>query len=635
MPHSASETMRISTRRLLLAGAVGLAVLAAGYLVGVNAYLRSGRLERALGRDADHFFVRNASAWTVWPGVVHLRGLELHGQSRTVQWWVRIDGATMALDLPRLLRRELVAASLDASGVAFRLRRRPEAIPGAAPPDQTPPIPGLLNTPAPPEAPEAGVPAPASWRIRLAGVTLKRLREFWIGGYRFAGDASAAGGFDLYLDHSFALDHATASFRSGSLLLASRPLLDGAAGAIQFELPAFDPNHLVGGFLPLASGSLRLHARLDGLGFLDPYLRQVRWIELGGSPGAVDADLRVRRGTYLPGTHVEARPGRVTARLLDDEASGRCKVSWDVVREGGGAKGSLVAAFDEFQLGRPGAARPRARGRGLRVEIVTRDLRVAALPAPAALAVDLPPAEVGDFSSYNANLPRGAGIALRSGTGLVSASLRAAAPAWEATGGVDLRGREVVVDVQGAVLRGNLRARSRFRALPRQRQLFLTESNVELADVVRLGAGAGPPRPGWWARLHLDYVAVRPGALMVVLRARLQSTLSDTRPLFALFAPQRRPVLSWLDRLLDLHPIGAVGELVVGEGYVAVESLAITSGSADVRAFLRFSGGRSDGILYAAYGPLSVGMELRGGQRSWKLVRARHWFENRRATRRL
>jgi hypothetical protein len=618
--------MKTSTRRLLLAGAAAAVLLAAGYLVAVNAYLRSRSLARALDRHPDHFFVRYASAWTVWPGVVHLRQLELHGQSRTVQWWVGIDDATIAIDLPRLLGRELVASSLDASGIAFRLRRRPEAVAGSAPPAQTPPIPGLLNTPAPPERP-APAGGAASWRIRLGGVSLRRLAEVWIGAYRFTGDANAAGGFDLHLDRSFALDPATVVFRSGSLLLASRPLLDGVAGGGRFELPAFDPNHLQGGFLRLASGNLVLHGRLEGLGFLEPYLHEVPWIGLGGSAGTVEADLRVARGTYLPGTHVEARPGRVTATLLEDQASGSCEVSWDVARDGGGAMGRLVAAFDEFQLRRLGAVSPRAHGRGLRVEIGTRDLRIDALPAPATLAVDLPPTAVGDFSSYNANLPQGAGIAVRSGTGILRASLRAAAPAWEATGGIDLRGTAVVVDVQGARLRGNLSARSRFRALPQQRQLLLTESSVEIADVVRLGAGGGPPRPGWWARLHLDYLAVRPGAL-IVLRARLQSTLSDTRPLFALFAPQPRPVVSWLDRLLDLHPIGAVGELAAGDGYFSVESLTVNSGSADIRARLRFAGGHTDGILYAAYGPLSAGMELRGGRRSWKLVRARRWFEN-------
>jgi hypothetical protein len=633
-------------------------LLTATYLAVVNGYLRSRRLQQTLSRDPNHFSLQYASAWSVLPGIVHLRQLELHGQSRTVQWWVKIDSATIAIDLPLLVNRELATTSMLASGVAFRLRRRPEvsagsggaasaastartaatvapgsaeppAAPDEGPPSQIPPIPGLVNTLAPPETPEQADAGP-QWRIRLAGVNLEHLDEVWVGDYRFAGDVNAAGGFDLHIDHSFALDPATAAIRAGTLQVASRQALAAIAGTAGFELPEIDPNRLQGGFLRLASGSLRLHGRMEGLHFLQPYLKKVPWIELGGSAGTFDAHLRVRQGTYLPGTHIEARPDSVTARLLDDEATGRCTLSWDVAATDGGAAavGKLVAAFDEFRLGHAAGGPARAHGRGLRVEIATRDLRVAALPAPTALTIDLPPTEVGNFSSYNVNLPHGAGIAMRSGTGVVSASLRAAAPTWEATGSIDLRGNDVVVDAQGARLRGNLKAHSRFRALPRQRQLFLTESAVEVADVVRLNPPAGtPPLPGWWARLRLDYLTVKPRSL-IVMQARLQSTLSDTRPLFALFAPQRRPLLSWLDRLLDLHPIDAVGELAVGDGYFAIDKLTVTSGKANIEARLRFAGGQSNGILYAAYGPLSAGLELRNGQRSFKLIRARRWFDS-------
>jgi hypothetical protein len=616
-------------RRLVPAVAASLALLAAAYLVAANAYLRSGRLAQALDRRPDHFFIRYGSAWTVLPGVVHLRRIELHGQSRRVQWGVAIDRATVVVDLSRLLRRELVASALDAAGVAVRVRRRPEAMPGAEAPAQTPPIPGLRNTPAPPDTPEPpGAPAP--WRIRLGDVTLERLQEVWIGDYRFAGDASAAGGFDLNPHRGFALDPATATLRSGALQVAARPLLAAITGAVRFELPAVNPDRLQGSFMQLASGRVRLQGQLADLSFLQPYLHAVPWLELAGNAGAFTADLRVRRGAYLPGTHAEARPGDVAARLFGDQAAGRGRVSWDVAPApasgGGAAVGRLAAVFDEFRLGRTGAAESLAHGRGLRVEVATRDLRIYALPAPAALAVDLPPTEVGDFSAYNTNLPHGAGIALRSGTGLVSASLRAAAPAWEATGGIELRGRGLVIEIQGAHLRGNLHVQSRFRAMPRQRQVFLTESSVELAGVERMDAAAAPPAPGWWARLRLDYAMVRPGS-PTVLQAKMQSTLSDTRPLFVLFGLQDRPLLSRLDRLLDLHPIGAVGELTMGEGFFAIDSLDLTSGKADIRARLRFAGGHGDGVLYAAYGPLSVGMQLRGGHRSWKLVHAREWFD--------
>jgi hypothetical protein len=662
--------MKNSTRKLLLTGAAVLTLCLGGYLAAANVMLRSGWLLRLINRHPEHFALHYDSAWTVLPGVVHLERVQLVGQARTSQWWAGIDSATIAIDLPRLLRRELVASSLTASGVAFRLRRRPEqtAAPGAGapgkpggageaasshggiaataagtgprpdlawhpaePPPQVPVIPGLVNTTAPPP-PSGPEDERGRWRIRLAGVTLERVREVWIAGYRFAGQARVQGGFDMENAHRFTLDSATADLRSGALQVSDRPLLDGMTGAVRFELPPIDPIDLQGGFLPLASGSVRLRGRMQGLGFLEPYVAAVPWIELGGDAGTFEASLDVRHGMYLPGAHVAARPGSVTARLLDDVATGRCQVTWDVAADRGGPVGRLVAAFDQFQLGREGAGEKRAQGRGLRVEIATRDLRVAALPVPTAVAVDLPPTAISDFSSYNRNLPRGAGIQLAGGTGVVSASLRAAAPAWAATGGINLRGRAVEVMLPGAHLRGNLAAQSRFRALLLQRRLLLTESDVALTDVQRLDGGdrdrgAGGGGGGWWARVHLDYLSVaRTG--QVELQARMRSTLSDTRPLLALFAPRPKPLLGWLDRLLDLHPIDASGELAMARGSIAIDGLTITAGKANIRARLRFAGGRDDGVLYAAYGPLSVGIQLRQGQRSWKLVGARKWFES-------
>jgi hypothetical protein len=614
--------------RTLVLLALGVIALAAGYIVGANAYLRSGNLERHLNGHPDHFMIRWASARTIWPGVVQIKGLELRGQSRTTQWWFHIDETTATINLLRLVRRELAVASLNGTGIAVRLRRRPEQGSDGGPPQQTPPIPGLLNTTAPPESAEANRLHAPSWRILISDATLEHMREVSIHDCRFVGEARAQGGFDLHLDRRFELEPATATFRAGTVSLASRPLLDSATGSIRFELPPLDPGHIVGGFLRLASGSVNLEGRLDGLSFLDPSLSQLPWLKLTASPGAIQAKVLVRQGKYLAGTHVAIHTGQVNARLLDDEASGRGTVNWDVSRDGSSNKGNLVVAFDEFTLLRPGAQTPRGHGRGLHVEIATRDPDVATLPSPTALSIDLPPTELGDFSSYNRYLPARTGIALRSGTGLWTANLRAAAPSWEATGATDLRGDRVVADIQATRLQGNFRMRSRFRALPKQRELTLTESDVQVSDVIALGSAAGP---GWWARLHLDYVAVRPGS-STVLEARVRSTLSDTRPLFAVFAPKHSGALAWLDRLLDLHPIDAAGDLAAGKEYVEVDHLAVNSGRATVRASLRMSGGRSTGILFAAYGPLSVGIEMRGGERHWKFVGARRWFESAQTT---
>ena len=115
----------------------------------------------------------------------------------------------------------------------------------------------------------------------------------------------------------------------------------------------------------------------------------------------------------------------------------------------------------------------------------------------------------------------------------------------------------------------------------------------------------------------------------VFLRARLESTLSDTRPLFALVAPAGRgKILHWVDDLLDVQGVGAVADLTVGPSLLRVDNLAVAGGKARVQGRFRVAGGHPRGILYASLGRLDVGMEMADGKRDWKILRPRKWFEN-------
>src|SRR5262245_23260747 len=94
-------------RRFLLALAFGFAVLWPLYLAVANVWLHRGGLERMLNRRPERLAIHWKSAWTVWPGVVHVRGFELRNQTRVYQWWVAVDRGTVDVDLWNLQNREL------------------------------------------------------------------------------------------------------------------------------------------------------------------------------------------------------------------------------------------------------------------------------------------------------------------------------------------------------------------------------------------------------------------------------------------------------------------------------------------------------------------------------------------------
>jgi hypothetical protein len=110
----------------------------------------------------------------------------------------------------------------------------------------------------------------------------------------------------------------------------------------------------------------------------------------------------------------------------------------------------------------------------------------------------------------------------------------------------------------------------------------------------------------------------------------VESTLSDPRPIFAFVAPpeRRSRLLNWVDRLLDVQGIGAVADVAVGTGGVAIDHMAIAGGPALIQGRLRIGGPRRQGILYASYGRWDVGLEMDGDQRDWRILRPKKWFAN-------
>jgi hypothetical protein len=632
--------MRLFLRRLALALLVAAALLYPAYLVAGNAYLRGGGLARLLNRRPERMSMHWSSAWTPWPGVVHVRGFTMRSQSTTFQWWLAVDSGTLDVGLLGLGSHELRIGPLHGTGVAFRLRRRLDAPPRSVPPQPElyPPIPGLSDPPARrPEAIYPQGPRQSPWHIRLTGVDLEDVREIWIEEYRFAGRARVAGGFDAVAQERLEVMPTRIDFLSGGFSLGvlgagprSSPILLDASGRVDGRIERYPPDRYHGwDVFRFFTGRAELKGRVTSLDFLDVFLRKTHWLDLRVGPGTLRTDVRVRRGDLLAGSRLEARPEGVSLGFLDYRADGFGSVIWSVERAGGGAKdreGRVRVVFDRFSLQRHGYPRPHVRGRGLRVDAVSAAPRFGALFVPERLAIDLPRAEVPDLSFYNAYLPRRSPVTVVSGSGWMSGGFAAVAPGWKGSGDLRLGARGMQALVDQKLLRGTLDIHTQLRMSLEDRRYDISGSDVALTDVNLLDGAAGSAP--WWIRAHLDQAVLTPGA-PVSLHTKIESTLSDSRPLFALFAPAGHSrVLRWVDHLVDIHGIGATAELTMGQGFLDVSHLAIAGGKAELLARLRFAGARRRGILYASYGALNVGLELQGAKKDWKLLHAKQWYEN-------
>jgi hypothetical protein len=623
--------------RLALALLLAAIALYPLYLVAGNWYLRSGDLERRLNRRPERLLIEAGTAWTLWPGVIHVRDFRIRNQTRTAQWWASMDSGIFELHLLDLRDRELLVTGLKGSGVSFRLRRRADGRKWSRPlrVDLQPPIPGFTNPPLrPPEKIYPRLRKPQArrdpWRIRLAQVDLDAVREIWIDELRFAGDARVAGGFDMKVWRRLMVDPTRLQIVSGAISLGAgpkaEPILAQASGRIDGEIAPYIPSqHRGWQMFRFLSGRAEVEGNVPSLAFLDEYLRKTRWVRVDARNGALAVNLKMRRGKILPGSRLEARPDRLVASALDYRAEGPGKVVWEVLP---GEESRLALELASFRVTRGGHRQAHVRGRHLRIEAVNGEPRLVDrdLFTPKRIDIRMPVAEVPDLSFYNAYLPGNSGLALTGGSGRMSATFRAAAPDWTGSGNVRLDARGVAARFEGRPLRGDLAVRTLIREADFRGKRF--DVSGTKIDVTRVSMpGAGLSGGDWWARAHLDRAVIEPSA-PVFLRAKVESTLSDPRPLFAFVAPEtRNRVLRWMDDLMT-QAVGAVADVSVGDGAVLIDDLAVAGGQAKIQGRLRFGGAPKQGILYASYGRWDVGVELEGAQRDWKILRPKKWFEN-------
>lgn len=651
--------------RFLLALGLLLVLLYPLYLAAGNHFLRSGELERRLNRRPERFLLRFEEARTVFPGVIQFKGLQVRNQTRTVQWWLAIDSGSVEIDLLRLYGREFVTHRLSGQGVAFRLRRRADtpARKTVTRRELEPAIPGFTNPPRPaPEAlyppgpPRRGGPQGGKrrepWRLHFGGVELDGVREIWIEEVRFAGLARAAGSFDLHLRRRFELEGVRLDVARGDLSLGAgrgEPILAGVKGRVAGNIASYRPADYRGWkMLRFVSGRAEIDGRVPRLDWLDLYLRKTRWVELRGAAGPLDADLRMKNGRFVAGSHLESRPESLTVGFLDYQAEGSGTARWELnPQEGDGqdqdgqdgkrgeAVGRIALKLDDFRLKRRGAPGAHVRGRDLRLDAGgSHPPRLAAhdLFTPQWVALEMPRAEVPDLSFYNAYLPEKVNLSLTGGSGVMSGSFRAAAPDWDGSGELRLRGRGISARFEDRRLRGDLAMHTLLRKVDfKDRRFDISGTKVDLENVRLLGAPTGETAgQAWWARAHLDHAVIEPGA-PVYFRTAIESTLSDPRPLMFLFVPERRKrVLRWVDDLLDVQGLGATAQVEVGQRSVLVDELAVVGGKAQLLGRLRLGGEDKSGVLYASYGSLDVGLELQGTERDWKILRPKKWFAEQR-----
>lgn len=295
-----------------------------------------------------------ASSWR--PGEIQIRGLRMRGSDHNVQWFFRMEKATVSISLLDLLHKQFHATRVRAEGLVFRLREKQDkSALSAAHVARLPSIPGFSDPPL--TSPAKETPALSEtekrrfWSIHVENLVADPTPDIWIEIYRFRGRSRVTGGFTLRPHTRVAIGPAAVEFLSGDLLLApSEPMLSAASGRGDCVIDPHAPDEVTGEEIwRKIAGSIRVEGRIEDLRFLNHYLGDAPEPRLSGGGGKGNFAVRFDHG--IGKGEAEFEVGRATARYKDGtlagRASGRLAIPrWNVEQNDMEISGSRVELAD-------------------------------------------------------------------------------------------------------------------------------------------------------------------------------------------------------------------------------------------------------------------------------------------------
>lgn len=613
-------------RRWLLWLVVIVVAVEVLYVLAANVFLNTGLSTTAINRKPEKILVEWDGGWTVIPGIARLWNIRLRGQQRAVQWYAELDSVTVGCHLLPLATKTFHAGWVRGRGLDFRLRQRPDV--GQDLGDKAadlPPIPGFSDPPQPAAAVSDTLPRSQRkpWTIALDDVTIDQVEALWLGQYRFAGDGSLDGAMRFEIRGPLEVDGAHLKI-AGDLVAGDEAVAHQLSLDIEARLERFVPQQQKGAeFFRILTASTRISAPRANLGFLDSYFRGASWLGLAGS-GRVAAEIAIERGILVAGSWVTADEASFELDYLDYRAYGEGRIEGAVKEAGRGPEAVLDARLASFELRRRGAPQPHVRGTDLTFHATSPDLDLTETKPDYSIVLDLPPSEITDLRFYNSYLP-GDGIELVSGAATIAVHLELSTERDTGSGDLRLEGKQIKARFGDLDVIGDLTVATHLAGADVEARRFdLSGSRLSL-DHVSVGDQAGADAGTWWARFELPEGKVHwtePLALDVRARAQVR----DSRPIITLLAA-KKPLLRWMKPLLRVQDLELALDLEsVGES-LAIDNLLLTGKGLEIRADLRVDKRAPRGFIFLHRGPLSAALELADGERGWKLLHARRWYE--------
>lgn len=624
-----------------------LALLAVpiAHFILANLFLATG-VHALVNRKPEKFQADWTFAYTIWPGTIYFRNLEMRGRNRSVVWSASLEQGSGRIALGDLFSRNLVVDDLEGSGFRFLIRPRvekppppgseegiePPPAPAADPEEQAaaglppllPPIPGFDGL----GEPIKGTKPP--WTIDIRSFDFAEIEEVWLERYHFAAEEPSGrlrGAMLLLLRNSVELPRYELELGRGKVEVQDRQLAFLEKGRAVGSTLAFPTRPYTAFELTrYFKTELELDTRDSDLSVLQYYLRGSP-LELGGQ-GQLLAHLFLDQGVLGPGSRLDIKDADLRFAYLSYWGTGKGAARLEVDPEQGKNTTRMAARLESFELGTLGSRAAHLRGHGLEIDAFSPSLDLAEERPKIRGEVRMPATEIPDFRVYNQLWPESFPFELREGKAELQSRLffETTETSHRADGTLLLTGRGIRAALLQNEFVGDFRLDTKLSSEDLKSKSF--ELRGTRLEITGLEGKWQPPTHAWWARITIPKGQLRleqPRSFELTLEAEL----ADSSPLVAALIT-KKPELEWMSKILTIKKLLLNTEVDLQGKNLDMHHFRLRGGEhleAEGRFVLENKQGNA--VFHVGYGPFAAAFRLQpNGGRDWKLLGSQQAFKN-------
>ena len=583
-----------------------LFALWAVYLVAGNLFVATPIGQRLIAPHPERFAISWGPAWTVIPGLVHVRNLEIRQHTKDVVWSLKIDRAVTGVNLLALPFKTFHAVFPKTSGVDVVVDRAATTMP------------------------PSGKTGPG-WRIRLTGATIDHIRsmEFWGIGIK-GDDLSVKGALDTTARGPFGIPDARVTVTDARVTADDVPLANGLDLDIRAGISTHGKeDRLENGFFRYISGRIEASGDIEDLRFIDTFVRGLPWLAVRGGSGRLEADLELTDGDLEPDSRMTIQTSAFTFGYLDYEVEG---VGTIVLagRDDSGTDAELDFELDNFHLAFKDSEMAHIEGTGLTLRIVGILDDMVQHRGTSRVTLDIPPSRIPDLGIYNRYLADHSSFRILSGEGTLESHLTADGTTGTGGGTIEIRADDALCSIAARTLRADLVNLFHIRIDDLEHRRFSVDgSKIEITQ-----AGVATPdeqgtleesEPQWWCTLDIDR-----GSLTLtpplVMDLDTRFVAFDAAPILALMTSTRKSA-DRLDRLLAIHDLSGGARITIDRGTTFIDNAHVEGGRLEILGKLCLGKDTRSGAIFISYGILNLSVELLDDDAKKHVITPKKWYD--------